>query len=607
MSTEKLQQYRRSHSLRLKFEDPTIEKGFIEKRSQTARGHDLSFLILGLMAWGFAFLEYWAIGANSSVPMVLFAVLGVLSPVNLFVNARSFGHQTLFWRFMGMAVLMAAVVFLAINVQGYSSYYVMEILILLAWVQATNGLRMWQSLSLAAMISVGTLILVYLDKGYGVLFIIVLVLLGLMLALGYAVAFTLERQRRCDFLVSHTLNELHKRSESWAYSLIDLDIAASGISDIKAVMNRILDFLEKIVLFDAYVITSLAGQGPKPAPFAISGELFEKEEHTLWGSDLLTRLGQTRQAHISDVHEEEKGWFGRMRPVFLHYRMDIPVMQDSELLGVISVRRRQYRFDEFDAIAAVSLVSQAMMIFKNTQKEELAEKCRQQVRTDTATEEQLLERATAPTSQPLRDKIQSDANSDLDVTDQSQFSSDDQDSQVSNTELARQEQSKVDKGKSTLTLLSRDNADKISEQRYRSAALEGESLSLLLIEIDDLSAIREKQDDKVAYKVYTSIVRYLFSVCTRDKDILGRYGKNGISLLVPLIDLHAAEKMGEKIRSQIEASEVQTTTGPLKITVSVGIAALTDSESDYATMLKRADMALFVAKKNGRNCVKVRL
>jgi len=41
--------------------------------------------------------------------------------------------------------------------------------------------------------------------------------------------------------------------------------------------------------------------------------------------------------------------------------------------------------------------------------------------------------------------------------------------------------------------------------------------------------------------------------------------------------------------------------------LSIGVAAFTDDTGDYASMIKRADMALFVAKKNGRNCVKVRL
>lgn len=615
MSTEEFQQYRRNHSLRLKFDDPTLERAYLERKSQTSRGHDLAFVILSLMLLSFAWLEFWALGAKSAVPMYLFIVLAVLSAANLYANSQSYGHVTLLWRYLGFGLLLAGIVFYAVAEQGYNSYYAMEIMLLLVWLASSNGLRVWHLLALSLFISIVLLVLLYLDKGFTAVFVMMAVLFVNLCALGFAVAFILERQRRCDFMVTQTLSELHQRTENWAYSLLDLDMATSGIKDVQALMSRIVDFLEKIIEFDAFVITSLSGQGPKPTPFAISGDLFESEEQTLWNADLLSRLGQSRQAHISDVHEESKGWFGRITKEFLHYRMDVPVMQDGDMLGVISIRRKKHPFDEFDATAAVSLMSQAILIYKNTLKHKQAQEqlkaSLDQAKKDCDDKDSVEVQKPKPpvnqVAQKLRDKISSEATSDLDVTDNSLFSSAEQDTQMSNTELLKQEQTKVEQGKKTMTLLSRENADGVSERLYRDAAEEGESLSLMLIEIDDLSAIREHHDDKVAYKVYTSVVRYLFSVCTRDKDILGRYGKNGISFLIPLVDLHAAENVAERIRSQVQSSEIQTTSGPLKVTVSIGIASLTDSESDYATMLKRADMALFVAKKNGRNCVKVRL
>ena len=161
--------------------------------------------------------------------------------------------------------------------------------------------------------------------------------------------------------------------------------------------------------------------------------------------------------------------------------------------------------------------------------------------------------------------------------------------------------------KKTVTLMSRENAEKIAVDRYRTAAVEGESLSVLIIEVDGLSKLREDDGDEVAYKVFAAIVKYIFTKVDREKDILGRYGQNGLSVLMPQVDMNAAERFAEMLRQYVESHRYRTSYGEKSATLSIGVAAITDDTGDYASMIKRADMALFVAKKNGRNCVKVRL
>ncbi len=155
--------------------------------------------------------------------------------------------------------------------------------------------------------------------------------------------------------------------------------------------------------------------------------------------------------------------------------------------------------------------------------------------------------------------------------------------------------------------MSRENADKIAVDRYRTAAVEGEPLSVMIIEVDGLSSLREKDGDEVAYKVFAAIVKYIFSKVDKEKEILGRYGQNGLSILMPQVDMNAAERLAEMIRQFVGSARYRTAYGEKTATLSIGVASLTDDTGDYASMVKRADMALFVAKKNGRNCVKVRL
>ncbi|MFT4607533.1 MAG: PleD family two-component response regulator [Urechidicola sp.] len=76
---------------------------------------------------------------------------------------------------------------------------------------------------------------------------------------------------------------------------------------------------------------------------------------------------------------------------------------------------------------------------------------------------------------------------------------------------------------------------------------------------------------------------------------------------MPKVGMNAAKKFAVIIRQRVQLVKYKTANGEKSAILSIGIAAIKDDIGDYNAMLKRADMALFVARKNGRNCVKVRL
>jgi len=202
-------------------------------------------------------------------------------------------------------------------------------------------------------------------------------------------------------------------------------------------------------------------------------------------------------------------------------------------------------------------------------------------------------------------KLATSQSTDMDVTDHSSFI--DPNIQVAPREVVEKAKQDEDGAKKTITLLSRENADKIAMEKYQDATMHAEAMSILIIEVDGLSKLREQDGDQVAYKVFAAIVKYIFSKVQKDKDILGRYGQNGLSVLMPEVDMNAAEKFAERMRQFVSNARYKTAYGEKSATLSIGVASLTDDTGNYNSMVKRADMALFVAKKNGRNCVKVRL
>jgi diguanylate cyclase (GGDEF)-like protein len=392
--------------------------------------------------------------------------------------------------------------------------------------------------------------------------------------------------------------------------LIDLDMALSGITDFRELIGLLKKHLESVIDFESYILTSLEGQGPKPVADKIEGALFEDEDRTLWSEDVLSKLTQTRQATVSAEQEQVKGFLGMVKKRVLSYRMDVPVTSGSKLMGVISLRRSSEPFGDLDMVASVSIATQAMLIFKRTASNSAV----------------VLDNPVAappPVRSPLPAKRSSDMtatsklatsqSTDMDVTDHSFIDPDIQVAAPDIVEKVTEDKKSVesgkdeDSGKKTITLLSRENSDKIAIAKYNTAATEGEPLSILIIEVDGLSKLREQDGDQVAYKVFAAIVKYIFSKVDKEKDTLGRYGQNGLSVLLSDVDMNAAEKFAENIREFVSKARYKTSFGDKSATLSIGVAAMTDETGDYSTMVKRADMALFVAKKNGRNCVKVRL
>jgi diguanylate cyclase (GGDEF)-like protein len=284
----------------------------------------------------------------------------------------------------------------------------------------------------------------------------------------------------------------------------------------------------------------------------------------------------------------------------ISHRLDIPVFNDSSMLGIISLRRDSEPFDSLDMIASASIAAQAMLIFKRSVRQRSTTPAAPAPRTESI----IRPKGPIDSTKTSTTLISTSENRDMEVTDHSFISSD---QTLAPKDVITQFKKEEASAKKTITLMSRENADKIAVDRYRMAAVDGAPLSMLIIEVDGLSKLREQDGDEVAYKVFSAIVKYIFSKVDKEKDILGRYGQNGLSVLMPMVDMNAAERFAEMIRQFVSTATYRTAYGEKSATLSIGVAAITDDTGNYASMVKRADMALFVAKKNGRNCVKVRL
>jgi hemerythrin len=91
----------------------------------------------------------------------------------------------------------------------------------------------------------------------------------------------------------------------------------------------------------------------------------------------------------------------------------------------------------------------------------------------------------------------------------------------------------------------------------------------------------------------------------RTDDLVFRLGGDEFFIICPGTDMNGALQLAEKIRVEVAALRVRAGTGEWCGSVSVGVAVRTLGMNKAEEFLKVADLGVYVAKRNGRNCVGV--
>ncbi len=143
---------------------------------------------------------------------------------------------------------------------------------------------------------------------------------------------------------------------------------------------------------------------------------------------------------------------------------------------------------------------------------------------------------------------------------------------------------------------------------FESAFRYQRPLSLLVIDIDYFKNINDKhghQSGDYCLKMVSETLRELIS---RPQDLVARYGGEEFVVLLPETPSDGALQVAEKLRKKIEDTPYLISEIELNLTVSIGaISLIPDADGKRKDMFDRADVALYKAKKEGRNRVEIAL
>jgi diguanylate cyclase (GGDEF)-like protein len=132
----------------------------------------------------------------------------------------------------------------------------------------------------------------------------------------------------------------------------------------------------------------------------------------------------------------------------------------------------------------------------------------------------------------------------------------------------------------------------------------GTPLSLLLVDVDHFKRVNDRHGHLIGDQVLRALATELRQQ-VRESDVVGRFGGEEFTVLLPRTDSAGACRIAERLRSSAGLLSVCPEDASLRVTVSIGVAVLGTHGGDLFELLAAADLALYRAKDAGRNTVRL--
>lgn len=143
----------------------------------------------------------------------------------------------------------------------------------------------------------------------------------------------------------------------------------------------------------------------------------------------------------------------------------------------------------------------------------------------------------------------------------------------------------------------------LAEREWARARRYGSGAALLLIDVDRFNRLCEARGSGAGDAVLRALARHT-EPTLRGADALARFGGAQMAVWLAHADPIGALDVAERIRERIEGLDVPYDPQELRVTVSVGVAALRPAHQSLSALIDDADAAVQAARQSGGNCVR---
>ncbi|QHN04495.1 GGDEF domain-containing protein [Granulicella sp. WH15] len=149
----------------------------------------------------------------------------------------------------------------------------------------------------------------------------------------------------------------------------------------------------------------------------------------------------------------------------------------------------------------------------------------------------------------------------------------------------------------------------LCEREVARSLRSGEPFSLLVADLDHFKQVNDRHGHLAGDEVLRAIAECIQSEL-RSSDILGRWGGEEFVVLLPTCTSETAFAVAERLRVRVEALDLPSRDEEgtpirvtIRVTISLGVAVFRGSADTLDAVFRRSDMALYRAKRSGRNRV----
>ena len=152
--------------------------------------------------------------------------------------------------------------------------------------------------------------------------------------------------------------------------------------------------------------------------------------------------------------------------------------------------------------------------------------------------------------------------------------------------------------------LTRHHGMNLIGAELRRAQRSEQPVSLLFIDLDHFKQLNDRYGHLFGDSVLGAVGSAM-KEALRGSDLRCRYGGEEFVVLLPDTPLDGAKRVAESMRRHLARKAIKRPEGSIFVTASIGVSAAMPGELDAKALLARSDAAMYRAKRDGRNCVRV--